>query len=419
MARKCIGDNSAVQCDAGENACGRKIPTNICWYDDIDFPSDRQGEYGFITGCGDKCPKGYHSIRDDLSSLTNCDGRDISRCYFSSRRACERDWNQDDNHLVQCCVGNIPERDCAPDTVGSKCNLATPSVRCKQVMNRVCRSGNVSGDNFDACKEWCDIRMAKGDDTFFTCNNFYKNFCKGDNLESEECRIFCKNNPDQCLVNLQEFCKDKVDDPEYDNICGCYYPQEVYTNFYNDLNQKLSIDGKSPLASGIILNEKQCFFPICASAEIQPRSGVICPSLNFTECIANTNIDNKGNIIGDVTVDNNINCGGLQPIRKTCVDDPSLCNDFERCDPEDGECKPGCATDEQCMRQGLDYCDNGVCKKEDEDPTDPDEDNPPLEPISIIDVILSYLQDPNNKIIVYSGLGIIIFIFILLLLRKK
>jgi hypothetical protein len=130
-------------------------------------------------------------------------------------------------------------------------------------------------------------------------NHLIKNYCftNPQNLSAPECKKFCTDNIDACSSTLKTYCADKetsssVVDKE---ICGCYYPESIYDDFYN------VITGNGEL-SGVITKDKTCFYPKCASSEFKPQISDKQSCQDVQACVQKINIDNKGKIVGGIKI---------------------------------------------------------------------------------------------------------------------
>jgi hypothetical protein len=153
---------------------------------------------------------------------------------------------------------------------------------------------------------------------YFTnnCNLLMKNFCTKtndsttyNNLFTDECKVFCKKNLiGGCDSALQNWCSvnkpiDTVDrnSDEYNNYlktCGCFMPG----NYYNNLDKSYANKGLS-----LPRCVKKFKYDICSNSDYKDNESVIAPSnscnVDIINCVQNVEIDNKGNIIGNILID--------------------------------------------------------------------------------------------------------------------
>jgi len=217
----------------------------------------------------------------------------------------------------------------------------------------------LTNDKSSACesilKQYCTANI---NDTF--CQTTFKNDYPGDYadvmattclyqndagqypwLTNPNCIAWMNGNP-LATTTLQDFCADKSGNSTYNNICGCYYPQSVYTTFFNQLSSKYNIPPGYQLP--------QCGFPTCTEAQIHPPMSNPCPSENFLSCINIANINNDGTI-GNVTLNQSNTCD-ITTIAPT---------------PAPAPAPTGCSADSDCYTNKviqyleLKQCSNGTC----------------------------------------------------------
>jgi hypothetical protein len=187
---------------------------------------------------------------------------------------------------VECCLGinGKEQRDCNPD-------YPPGSSNCISKIQDYCK--NDSEASITICNE-----ILKNKD-LNSWKIIMEEKCKGEDLKSDICKDYCSNHsPNFCSSELQNFCKDKypTDDNEYSeykDICACFYPNNFYTTFYDNLAESLNID------KALLQTEPECLYPDCKSASIKRNTE--CPEVNIAQCIQTVNFDNQGHIIGDVT----------------------------------------------------------------------------------------------------------------------
>jgi hypothetical protein len=126
-----------------------------------------------------------------------------------------------------------------------------------------------------------------------TCLNAFLSQCTDIGLENPACQKFCTNAThcdkalqDYCTVNDHKFETEPLN-LKYSQTCGCYRPDSVYNNFFNDLDAKLP---------NYLTNYRfeNCFFPQCSGAKIKPYGAPQCPSIQ--NCIANIDVNFDGTV---------------------------------------------------------------------------------------------------------------------------
>lgn len=157
----------------------------------------------------------------------------------------------------------------------------------------------------------------------------------GSRFKEPACRRFCTENLNQCENKLKEVCKNKKpNDPTWSEICGCWYDDSVYTNFYNSLAEKWNVP------DGFFVQPRVCGFPECKSAnpayrQPPPKEG--CPPLNVTTCLANVKIDVSGSIVKDSPISVTVAPG----CKSSYTPKPSSCSDTKPCPSTSDKCVQG------------------------------------------------------------------------------
>lgn len=58
------------------------------------------------------------------------------------------------------------------------------------------------------------------------CISFFRSYCTGDNLQTDDCKYFCRSHPGMCDEALKKYCHDSKNfDKE---VCGCALPLSEY-----------------------------------------------------------------------------------------------------------------------------------------------------------------------------------------------
>lgn len=160
-----------------------------------------------------------------------------------------------------------------------------------------------------------------------TCENILSTYCTYTpdgitypNLFSDECSVSCKNSlTGMCDEAISNWCTqnkpaDNVDVnsetyTKYLKKCGCFMPG----NYYNNLENSYSAKGFS-LPSCV----KKFKYTICGNADYKDKASQIAAAdscnVDIMNCIQSVNIDNKGNISGDINVAQGASCQQLRKI---------------------------------------------------------------------------------------------------------
>ena len=272
------------------------------------------------TGC-DKCLNGTYNDGTTTTCIPCRDGTIQDGTISSS--ACisclpGQESNQDHTSCIKCLNGTYN------DVKGEMCKTCPngtfqdgSSVYPTYCQN--CLSGEESIPDRTSCVsvtsvKCCSETQTQGCGTNIPnssqCDTILNKYCQDENLNTPECLNYCKNNPLICKEKITAFCVDKLNkkDPNtsksYSELCGCYYPNDIYQNYLKSVEQKFNIPPTS------FDNNRQCYFPECQTAVVQPKTDYKCPSSNL--CIVNTTLSNTGSIIKG-NVDTSINCNAPTP----------------------------------------------------------------------------------------------------------
>ena len=147
-------------------------------------------------------------------------------------------------------------------------------------------------------------------------------YCIGENLNTEECKAYCKKN--DCDTNLQAYCEagtyedQKKKYNEQKEICSCFMPRTFYEKKDDEKYSAMGPAGeklKQLLITNNVYGDKpECSDLQCrvAGTTIQHKSfrgdAVDCRNLQIQNCINDASIKNQGNLQGSVSTDQANNC---------------------------------------------------------------------------------------------------------------
>ena len=135
---------------------------------------------------------------------------------------------------------------------------------------------------------------------YSNCYNGWDDFCfQSGNYDSPECLNYYSNSYKNNQLNanikngLLNICSSiynsNTTPPEnFWEVCSCFLPQEVYTNFLAENN-----------VTGISQGAQQCWYYPCISASVQPEATATCPNSTVVSCIQKQYLtlqDTGGNI---------------------------------------------------------------------------------------------------------------------------
>ena len=140
-------------------------------------------------------------------------------------------------------------------------------------------------------------------------------YCQGDNLRTDACQTYCKSSGvycDQYIIAWNNTPNSGTgtgttklqSDP---NIVGCFQSTNFYDTFYNNLYNVLPGLGEMP-------REPECTFTPCSNPNaIKPQQwkeqNTTCPPI--TSCVQQVNVNNQGQIQGNVTLAQTAQCQSL------------------------------------------------------------------------------------------------------------
>ena len=335
------------------------------------------GFTGYITECGDDCPTG-ENFNGVFQQQERCNGRnracevacptkdfghpDCSAFNPSGRAVCKRNYTNYRPVAAgtldsQCCRHSqgdaiLISNDCPP-------GVFLGSNSCRTVIDNACLK-----DITSVIKSGCE---ALATDPSINVRNQYNTLMQErctkttiDNLNEGTCLEWCNKNRDICNnAVISNFCKDKIGQEKYDNLCACFYPEQVYQDIRNKLATEFSIP--ADLLSG----GRQCYLPICSDAAIQYNQGATCKDLNLVKCVNEVQIANNGTV-GNITIAQDSKCqnftgngggGGGGGGGPTCTS--SQCGGYQ-CDNKTNKCATTCVNDTGCYT-GYN-CNNGRCE---------------------------------------------------------
>lgn len=231
------------------------------------------------------------------------------RSTFGSARCYRSDYPTDDDSIIKCCMNTDPDTfgpiQCDPKYCSDADSI---SPGCAAYFTEKIQSDPKFAESYyEKMKEYMGNDAVK--------SSFITMCSKGKNLSTPACVNFC-NDPvfntgetSICTDIVKKYCSTKkFDDVESQKICGCFYDDNLYSNFYKDLSKKIK------MPPGVLLNDKQCFFPACSNADYKLNVAASkCQDLNVVNCIRNVKITNEGTIMGDVTIDSAATCSIIKP----------------------------------------------------------------------------------------------------------
>lgn len=178
----------------------------------------------------------------------------------------------------------------------------------------LCRGGALDVD-----KDWCNGRRQE----YCTANH--------NNMGTQYCLNFCKDNPDLCESYLQEnFCKNKGDKMDndvpgdtgkkYSDWCGCMMGTQFYQDYRDSVFKQFQDAGYNVEGISHVRTEPECMFPKCKGGSVltsDQRDNIKDCGSSCVQIMLNT-FDNT-NIGGNYFPQQSANCSNI--VKEEIVDD--------------------------------------------------------------------------------------------------
>ena len=271
-------------------------------------PPDWQNHVGYLTDCWGKsstaCNTGHHTLvgimeRTQTGVGRRVSGRDPNDLAYRETRfnsdkicpatahqrvcgwagnnyyVCKKNETSYTNNWQWCCKNN---------------NKWSPKNNCNPFWY------NDNGQMSPECSNLClgKTSYTKTSPNSETLKNDYENgLCidalrnASSNLSTIELRDICSRAP--FYINGEA-------NPLYNNICGCFYPDEYYDSLKEHMKERF------PNLPDATLGDKTCYSTACANSDLKGLvSTTQCPDVNFLECVNNLEF-NVESISGDGTI---------------------------------------------------------------------------------------------------------------------
>lgn len=171
------------------------------------------------------------------------------------------------------------------------------SPSCRAVYSQWCsKENNITSD---ICQR-LNQPAPTGDQVLY--NEILSDYCIRNNTDGSKfkqgvCQTYCKSSDgikSNCGAKLDTICATKKpDDANWSYICGCHYPDSVYSTFTADLAAKWNVPATA------VGGPRTCKFPLCQSANeaFQPSSPKDCPETSIVTCLQNVSVDATGAVL--------------------------------------------------------------------------------------------------------------------------
>jgi hypothetical protein len=186
----------------------------------------------------------------------------------------------------------------------------------RNLLASCCAKTVPDGINTDICGDyWSKPEVA--------CVQPMKNsYCIGNNLNTAECKAYCKNN--DCDTNLIDYCgagtyeDQKKKYNEQKEVCSCFMPRSFYEKKDDEKYSAMGPAGEKLkqllIANNVYGDKPECSDLQCrvAGTTIQHKTfrgdSVDCRNLQIQNCINDASVNNKGKLQGAISTDQANNC---------------------------------------------------------------------------------------------------------------
>ncbi len=347
----------------------------------------RNGEVGYFTRCQNSnclgseyyqegCDTGYVQVglcggNGDVGNARTscgnaCPGLGVESCNRtcdSQRRICRRllrDYTTEKNkntHPV-CCKKNRNDAQAADCPPGYYIN----SAACNEDNESELAISCLFADNSNVLGVGCHV-LALASNSLIR-NEYLRQMNEacpyGNNLKSPACISAMEEFPTETFElreYLRTFCRDKENNPEYRDVCACFYKDAFYDDILKQIQEKYFIP------SQLLGDARKCYYPPCAGAAIQyDPANKVCPAVNLVNCIQTITVNSSGQIDRLVINQDIQGCGNIRPISQNCPVPcrlPEVCIDGTCQDPDRCTSNASCGKDEDGNPR---KCNEGVCE---------------------------------------------------------
>ena len=213
---------------------------------------------------------------------------------------------------VRCCTGRISTQSANPQEAKDCGSLLVPppgedddcepSANCPILMDAYCLG------EFALPSDLNDITSIDDDKLTLIKNR----------LEDIGCQSYCSDPAHQsdCTAALEKLCR-KIytlngdqNRPEWDSICGCHYPDELYRRSIEALSEKYVIPEQFVGASAA--GNRTCISSECSNSAYPRDSDVFgsCPGINLVSCITNASFEVFESDVDDINISQVNECPG-------------------------------------------------------------------------------------------------------------
>lgn len=233
----------------------------------------------------------------------------FSRVYDATTGRIKDGISEDDlGRAARCCGGLVssaggssqtlqPARDCGSLLIPINDATCTQSGNCPIYMNAYCL-GELSQGELNGINSLTDSKL----DTIKA------------RLEDTGCLSYCSNHT--CTNELNALCEKiytlngNQNHDQWDSICGCHYPDELYRRSIESLSQKYVIPEQFVGASAS--GNRTCISSECNNS-VYPRDSDVfgnCPGINLVSCITNASFEVFDSDVDNINISSVNQCPG-------------------------------------------------------------------------------------------------------------
>lgn len=153
-----------------------------------------------------------------------------------------------------------------------------------------------------------------------------------------------------CDNSFKAYCATKIganaDPNDFENnkvLCGCYYPQPIYTAALSQFQAQLSND------SSVIPDHPYCYFNDCSTTNVAVKSGQC--TQNIQACFQNVHLEVDGSTIGNLTLNQGCTLKSESTDGSVCTPACAVNQTCKQGVCTSSTCTPACASGQTCVNE--------------------------------------------------------------------
>ena len=287
------------------------VDYNSVWYnfdtDNKNTPPDWLNHAGYLTDCWGKsstaCNTGHHTLVGIMERTKTGIGRRVSGRDPNDPAYRETTFNSD-----KICPATAHQRVCG--WAGNNYYVCKKNDTSYRNDWQECCKNNDKWSTKDNCNPyWYNDNGQISSECANLClgkTSYTKTSPNSETLKNDYGNGLCidalKNASNLNTIELRDICSkapfyvNGKAEPLYNNICGCFYPDEYYDALKKDITDRF------PNLPDATLGSKVCYSSTCSDSDLKHLVSTIqCPDNNFLECVNNLEF-NVSSISGDGTI---------------------------------------------------------------------------------------------------------------------